>query len=60
MLVADYSSFVFPDISYYGDVYHLNYRGAEYFSNYIKENGWHLETTEKYYNRKMAEGNIPI
>ena len=34
-LVADYSRFVFPDDSYYGDLEHLNRKGATYFSEHI-------------------------
>lgn len=39
VLVADYSNFQFPDTSYYADVIHVNAKGGEYFSNYIKEHG---------------------
>lgn len=38
-LIADYICFEFPDDSYYGDVEHLNKKGAEYFSSYIAKNG---------------------
>lgn len=38
-LIADYSRFEFPDSTYYGDLEHLNYRGAEYFSKHVAKNG---------------------
>ena len=42
-LIADYSRFEFPDSSCYGDLEHLNYRGAEYFSKHIAKNGLELK-----------------
>lgn len=39
ILIADYEDFRFPNTSYYGDVHHLNSKGANYFSSYIKEKG---------------------
>jgi len=36
--LLDYSNFIMPDESYYRDVLHLNYKGAEVFSNYLQEN----------------------
>ena len=35
-LLADYSAFILPD-SCYGDLTHLNYKGAEVFSSYLNE-----------------------
>lgn len=53
VLIADYSDFEFPDdYQYRIDVQHLNHKGAEYFCEYIKKNGWHLETPQQYYNRR--------
>ena len=34
----DYSNFKFPDDSYYAGVIHLNYKGAEFFTNYLQKN----------------------
>ena len=39
ILIADYEDFQFPDDSYYGDVHHLNYHGAEYFTSHLARNG---------------------
>jgi len=36
--LLDYSNFKFPDESYYGDTEHLNYKGAEFFTNYLQKN----------------------
>lgn len=55
VLVADYTYFEFPDDSYRGDVQHLNHKGAEFFCEYIKKNGWHLETPQQYYNRRSSK-----
>ncbi|MBQ0068727.1 MAG: hypothetical protein KBT09_03100 [Bacteroidales bacterium] len=37
--IADYEYFQFPDSTYYANSIHLNYRGAEYFSNHLKTHG---------------------
>lgn len=37
--IADYDSFPMPSDEYYADVQHLNYRGADYFSSHLKNNG---------------------
>lgn len=38
-LVADYSRFELPDTTYYGDLEHLNYKGARFFSEHIEKEG---------------------
>ena len=47
-LIADYSRFEFPDSSYYGDLEHLNNKGAEYFSRHIAQNGLKLSYAIDY------------
>ena len=47
-LIADYSRFEFPDSTYYGDLEHLNFRGAEYFSKHIAKNGLELKYAIDY------------
>ena len=47
-LIADYSRFEFPDTTYYGDLEHLNFRGAEYFSKHIAKNGLELKYAIDY------------
>ena len=47
-LIADYTQFEFPDSTYYGDLEHLNYRGAEYFSKHIAKNGIELRYAIDY------------
>ncbi len=42
-LIADYSRFHLPDLTYYGDLEHTNYKGARYFSNHIVNNGLELQ-----------------
>lgn len=42
-LIADYSRFKLPDLTYYGDLEHTNYKGARYFSNHIVKNGLKLQ-----------------
>jgi len=54
-LVADYTDFELPYDSCWGDRVHLNYRGAEYFSNYIKEHGLELITAKEYCERKKQK-----
>lgn len=48
LLVADYTNFSFPDSTYYGDVRHVNYQGAEYLSSHIKNNGLKMTTVKDY------------
>lgn len=52
VFVADYTELSMPD-DYYGDVHHLNHLGATFFSNYIKENGLDIESTQEFYCRKI-------
>lgn len=47
--LLDYSNFSLPDESYYGDVAHLNYKGAEIFSRYLQLN---LSNDLKMQNKK--------
>lgn len=47
-LIADYSRFEFPDSTYYGDLEHLNFRGARYFSKHIAKNGLELKYAIDY------------
>ena len=47
-LIADYSRFEFPDSTYYGDLEHLNFRGARYFSKHIAKNGLELKYAINY------------
>lgn len=47
-LIADYSRFQLPDSTCFGDLEHLNYRGAEYFSKHIAENGLDLQYAIDY------------
>ena len=49
-LIADYSRFEFPDSTYYGDLEHLNSRGAKYFSNHIAREGLRLQYAVDYCN----------
>lgn len=51
ILVADYTDFQFPDKSYYQDVHHLNTKGGNYFSAYIKKHGLKLQYAIDYYQR---------
>ena len=39
VLIADYEDFQFPDDSYYGDVHHLNCKGADYFTSHLAHEG---------------------
>ena len=48
LLIADYEHFVFPDLSYYGDYEHLNYKGSCYLSEWIKKKGLELITAKDY------------
>lgn len=41
-MIADYSRFPLPDSTYFGDLEHLNHRGARYFSEHIAKNGLKL------------------
>ncbi len=51
-LLADYSRMVLPDTNYFGDLEHLNYRGAEYFSRYIAEHGLEAQQISEYIRLK--------
>lgn len=48
VMIADYDEFLFPDTAYYAHVIHLNYMGAEYFSNYLKHHGLTLKTPKQW------------
>ena len=50
--IADYSDFTMPDDDYYADVQHLNDKGSDYFSTYIKTHGLKTESLEEYLKRK--------
>jgi hypothetical protein len=52
----DYSDFPLPDYGY-GDIGHLNYKGAEIFSNYLKENYEEIffENSGKVYNGILGD-----
>lgn len=43
LLIADYTSFVMPDTTCYGDVHHLNGVGANFLCRHIKEKGLKME-----------------
>lgn len=43
VLIADYSRFQFPDTTYYADLEHINAKGAELFSKYIRCNGLKIQ-----------------
>ena len=47
-LIADYSRFHLPDLTYYGDLEHTNYKGARYFSNHIAKEGLKLQYAIDY------------
>lgn len=51
--IADYSDFPMPSDDHYGDVIHLNYKGAEYFSKHLKEHGLHVTPVKKYLQTKI-------
>mgnify|MGYP004450359549 CR=1 FL=1 len=51
-LIADYEDFVFPDDSYYGDVHHLNSKGADYFTSYIAKHGLNVKTLKEWLKEK--------
>lgn len=38
-MIADYTRFPMPDSTYFGDLEHLNRKGARYFSESVKRNG---------------------
>ena len=48
VLIADYSDLVMPDTTYFSDVIHLNYKGADYISNHIKTNGLKTKKIKEY------------
>lgn len=47
-LIADYSRFHLPDLTYYGDLEHTNYKGARYFSHHIAKEGLKLQYAIDY------------
>ena len=51
-LVADYEDFEFPDDSYYGDVHHLNSKGANYFTSYLARNGIKVQKLHDWLKEK--------
>lgn len=60
LLIADYTSFIFPDTLYYGDVHHLNHLGAEYFCKYIKKNGVKTQYLIDYVQQKKGKKEINL
>ena len=46
--IADYSNFLMPSDDCYGDVIHLNYKGAKIFSTYLKEHGLQAVPIKEY------------
>ena len=57
VLVADYSRFAFPDSTYYGDLEHLNHKGAKYFSESIAKNGIKCEYAVDYCRKGAINDN---
>lgn len=57
VLIADYSDFPMPSDDYYGDVIHLNYKGAEYFSKHLKEYGLQAIPVKEYLKLKKTDSN---
>ena len=51
-LIADYEDFEFPDDSYYGDVHHLNSKGADYFTSYLAKNGIKVQKLHEWLREK--------
>jgi len=49
-LIADYSSLKLPDPTYYGDLEHVNHKGAKFFSEDIAKNGLKLQYAIDYAN----------
>ena len=49
-LVAEYSRFVVPDSTYYGDLEHLNTKGAIYFAEHVVRDGLQLQYAIDYCN----------
>ena len=47
-LVAEYSRFEVPDSTYYGDLEHLNTKGALYFAEHVVRNGLQLQYAVDY------------
>lgn len=54
LLIADYTSFVFPDSLYYADVTHLNNLGSAYFSNYLNTHGVKTQYLIDYVQQKRG------
>lgn len=50
--IADYSDFSMPSDDCYGDVIHLNYKGAEYFSKHLKGHGLQAIPVKEYLKNK--------
>lgn len=61
--IADYINFPMPDDSYYGDVQHLNRKGADYFCMFLKENGIRTIPLKEYIREldrdKRQDSDIP-
>ena len=49
-LVAEYSRFEVPDSTYYGDLEHLNTKGAIYFADHVVRDGLQLQYAIDYCN----------
>lgn len=54
VFIADYSTLPMPSDDYYGDVQHLNYKGATYFSEYLKQNGLQAVPIKDYLKQRAA------
>ncbi len=48
ILIANYADYQFPDTSYYGDLEHVNCKGANLLSNDINNNGLNLQYSINY------------
>jgi|GEM_PF-3017835 len=53
LLIADYEHFQLPD-SCYGDVRHLNYKGARIFSAYLRDHGIRHQKLSSYISDRRA------
>ena len=53
--IADYTDFPMPSDDYYGDVIHLNYKGAEYFSKHLKEHGLKAIPVKEYLRQRADD-----
>lgn len=54
-IIADYSRFALPDSTYYGDLMHLNHKGATVFSEDVAHNGLQYEYLVDYCNSNIIE-----